>query len=181
MATLKEKLKSHFIGSIPNKTLSGLISAANYELFKRHGYIERELPDYYAFTSAFMLEMLLRSGRAPQRSSVLSVGCRVDHLISFTALFKNVFHFTMVEMEGAAEILAKLEKYNFHQFVGDFFSVEPERFCNTTGSSEVDIVLSHAAVHCMSELRYGNAAALKSDQWGGIERPYFFARKLRQL
>jgi hypothetical protein len=165
--SLKNLLASKLVGAVHTESLNGLISVANHELFRRRGYIDRELPDYYAFTTAFMLGMLAQNGRKPENEVILSVGCRVDHLLNFTVSFKRVIHISMMEMEGAEDVLAVLNKRNFRQIVGDVFAIDAHALAAGGGCGDADIVLSHATVHCLSDTRYGNSALSASDRWGG--------------
>jgi hypothetical protein len=96
---------------------------------------------------------------------LLSIACRMPHLADYLGSFHTVYHNTMVETVlpfTQAQFPARLILYR-----QDFFSLPP---------LDVDCVISHAAIHCFNDSRYGNTTA--PDGW---QKPYQAATKLRQI
>lgn len=145
--------------------------------WKQAGGKEIERFDYYALSTAFMLDCIKKSNRDFSQLSILSVGCRAGYLVGILPIFDKVLHSTMVGLEGVEEISTLNPEINLHQVVGDFFELTPGDISPL--SKGIDVILSHATIHCMADSRYDNDQA--NDQWGGRERPYSFARKVRSL
>jgi hypothetical protein len=123
-----------------------------------------EFFNYYGNTSLFALDVLRRHGNLPQMK-LLSIASRMPHLADYLGLFHTVHHNTMVQtsLPLAAELCPA--KLVMHQC--DLFELPP---------LEVDCVISHAAIHCMNDTRYGNASS--PDGW---QKPYRAATKIRQI
>jgi hypothetical protein len=122
-----------------------------------------EIADHYANTSLYFLELLAKRG-ALCDMRVLSLGSRVSHITDYVGLFRTLYHNTTVptylpmdesELSGRFVLLER-----------DFFELPP---------LEVDAVISQAAIHCLSDSRYGNQPSLNE------RRPYAVGRKLRQI
>jgi len=96
---------------------------------------------------------------------LLSIACRMSHLADYLGIFHTVYHNTM--METLLPFTSEQFPARYVEYRQDFFSMPP---------LDVDCVMSHSAIHCFNDSRYGNAAA--SDAW---EKPYQAATKLRQI
>ena len=124
-----------------------------------------EFVDFYAHTSFFALEKLRERGTPLKEMSLFSLGNKMAHLADYLALFAAVYHNTMLQTEVPVEpdecpsALTILRE--------DFFSLPP---------LNIDCVISHAAIHCLNDSRYGNGASTE-----GWQRPYQAAGKLRQI
>jgi hypothetical protein len=123
-----------------------------------------EFINYYGNTSLFALDVLRRHG-ALAEMKLLSIASRMPHLADYLALFHTVHHNTMVQtcLPLPAELFPA--KLVMHQ--RDLFELE---------ALDVDCVISHAAIHCMNDTRYGNSQS--SDGW---QKPYRAAAKIRQI
>ena len=134
---------------------------------KTNNHIEPESFSYYAVTQAFMNSVLKEYGNA-----ILSVGGRVEHIVSHLPLYSKVIHVTMIPIEKIGE-LKELQGYlNFEikEINKDFFEIEKEALAGV----DVETCISHATLHCMNDARYGN------DESKSI-RGYLFAKKLVEL
>jgi hypothetical protein len=129
------------------------------------GRPEFESVDHYGNTSLFAFEVLRAHGLKPEETTLLSVGCKMAHLIDYLCVFRSVIHCTMVD----TYIPVPLSQLPAHCEViqGDFFDLSIRRF---------DFVLAQASLHCLSDTRYGNVFSERT-----IRRPYDAARKLREL
>lgn len=123
-----------------------------------------EYLDFHANTSLFALEVFCLHGQLNQMR-LLGLGTKMEHLADYLALFKIVYHSTMVKTLlplPAEKLPAKLVLLQ-----GDFFELPP---------LEVDCVVSDTTIHCLNDTRYGNIC---TDV--GWQRPYQAATKLRQI
>lgn len=123
-----------------------------------------EFVNYHGNTSLFALDVLRRHGR-PSDMRLLSVGCLMPHLADYLAIFAAVHHATMTETRLPVPPGGCPADLVLHR--GDLFDL---------GRLDVDCVISHAAIHCFNDTRYGNAPA--ADGWG---KPYRAATKLREI
>ncbi len=80
----------------------------------------------------------------------------------------------MVKAQDFEMLNASIQR-DSHQMTKDFFLVSLE----DEGIYGIDLVISHATIHCLKDVRYGNK--IDDYVWGGKERPYQVARKLREL
>lgn len=123
-----------------------------------------EFVNYYGNTSLFALAAFRQLGPLADLR-LLSVGSLMPHLADYLGLFRAVHHNTMTETKlplPAEECPAELSLHRQDLF--------------TLGRLDVDCVVSHAALHCMNDTRYGNA---RSD--AGQAKPYRAAAKLREI
>jgi hypothetical protein len=120
-----------------------------------------ECIDYYGNTSLFALESIRRHGDFKDMN-LLSIASLRAHLVDYIAIFRSVQHVTMVETR-----LPTRKIDSFRLLRQDFFSLP---------RLEVDCVISHAAIHCFNDSRYGNAHSPE-----GFGRPYQSAGKLREI
>jgi len=120
-----------------------------------------EFVDYYGNTSIFALQSVRRHGEF-KSMNLLSIACLRAHLVDYMSIFRSVHHVTMVETR-----LPIPPGPSFHMHQQDFFSLP---------SLDVDCVISHAAIHCFNDTRYGNAPCAD-----GFEKPYQVPAKLRQI
>ena len=120
--------------------------------------------DYHANTSNWTLEHL-RGEDDLRRMKVLSITARVAHLADYVALFERVYHVTMIP----PQIPFIYDRHRLVVVVGDFFEMGP---------TDIDCVMSHVTVHCLSDTRYGNESAFGEE---GMRRPYQFAEHLRKV
>lgn len=169
MKSLFLKAGKLLLSIIPVRIISVFHYYLGRALFYKNGAIEKEVTDYYAVSSMFMLHSLVGQLGSLKGERLLSVGCRISHLMDYAAIFKGVFHSTMIEAEEVPEFVG----VDFTQRVGDFFLLERRDV------GEFDVVMSHVTVQCMADARYGNEVS--SDPWGGINRPYNFSKKLKSL
>lgn len=96
--------------------------------------------------------------------NLLSIACLMPHLADYAAIFKRVYHNTLVETrlpfpskaEGRFELVQR-----------DLFEIPP---------MQIDCIISHAAIHCFNDTRYGN-----SNTADGYRKPYQTAKKLREI
>ncbi|MGA9996659.1 MAG: hypothetical protein WBP93_14675 [Pyrinomonadaceae bacterium] len=123
-----------------------------------------EYIDFYGNTSLFALEVLQQHG-ALQEMRLFSLGNKMAHLADYLALFSTVYHNTLLQTaipfadeHGAGKLVLLKE---------DFFGLP---------KLEVDCVISHAAIHCLNDTRYGNRGSMS-----GWQRPYQAAAKLREI
>lgn len=138
-------------------------------IWRSQGCISREIYDDYCFTSAFMLYELDRTGVDLSKTHCLSIGCRIGNLIGFIPLFKSMIHCSIIPMEEREDALKILQGKICEEFTGDFFTLSGnEKF------KLIDVALSHVAIHCMDDTRYGNRG-------GNVDRPYKFAGRLKEL
>jgi hypothetical protein len=123
-----------------------------------------EFINYHGNTSMFALEILRCRGPL-EKMKLLSIACLMPHLADYLALFHTVHHNSLVttRLPLPPELFAA--KFVEHQI--DFFDLPP---------MEIDCVISHAAIHCFNDSRYGNNTS--SDGW---QKPYQVPAKLRQI
>ena len=123
-----------------------------------------EFINYYGNTSNFALQ-ILRSRGELKDMNLLSMACLMPHLADYLAIFKSVYHVTMATTRlpfATEQTLARLRLLQ-----QDFF---------TLGPLEVDCVISHAAIHCYNDTRYGNQHSVE-----GFKKPYQAPAKLREI
>jgi hypothetical protein len=123
-----------------------------------------EFINYYGNTSIFALDILRRHGDLG-KMNLLSIAGRMPHFADYLAIFNTVHHVTMVNTSLPFRIDQSPAKLVMHR--QDFFSLEP---------LDVDCVISHAAIHCFNDTRYGNTSTQE-----GFQKPYHVPRKLRQI
>jgi hypothetical protein len=122
-----------------------------------------EFINYYGNTSHFALESIRRHAPLAEMN-LLSIATLMPHLADYTAIFKRVYHNTMVETRcpfpiGGHATLQLLQR--------DLFELPP---------MDIDCIISHAAIHCFNDTRYGNVNTAE-----GYEKPYLAAKKLREI
>jgi len=123
-----------------------------------------EFINYDGNTSIFALEILRRHGELG-KMTLFSIAGRMPHFADYLGIFKRVDHVTMVETSLPFAIEQSPAKLVVHR--EDFFSL---------GSMDVDCVISHAAIHCFNDTRYGNV-----NTSAGYQKPYQVPAKLRQI
>jgi len=123
-----------------------------------------EFINYYGNTSLFALDVLRRHGSLSEMK-LLSIATRMPHLADYLALFHTVHHNTMVHT--SLPLPAELSPANLVMHQRDLFELE---------ALDVDCVISHAAIHCMNDTRYGNSQS--NDGW---QKPYRAAAKIRAI
>lgn len=123
-----------------------------------------EFINYYGNTSLFALDVLRRHG-ALSDMKLLSIASRMPHLADYLALFHTVHHNTMTDTRLPLPPERCPARLVMHQ--KDLFDLEP---------LDIDCVISHAAIHCLNDSRYGNAP---TDT--GRRKPYRAAWKIRQI
>jgi len=123
-----------------------------------------EFINYHGNTSLFALDVLRRHGTLA-KMKLLSLACLMPHLADYLALFDTVHHNTLVETHLPAPENCYPAKLHIHQ--RDLFELAP---------MPIDCVISHAAIHCFNDTRYGNVNT--STGW---EKPYRVAGKLREI
>jgi hypothetical protein len=122
-----------------------------------------EFINYYGNTSLFALDVLRKQGRLDQMK-LLSIGCLMPHLADYLGLFQSVHHNTLVTTRLPMPPGLFPAKFVEHRM--DFFGLP---------ALNIDCVISHAAIHCFNDTRYGNA---RSSDW---QKPYLAAGKLREI
>ena len=123
-----------------------------------------EFVNYHGNTSLFALSAFRRHGRLSDMR-LLSVACLMPHLADYLGIFDTVHHNTLTETRlplAAEECPAKLVVHR-----RDLFELP---------QLDVDCVISHAAIHCFNDTRYGNASTTE-----GWAKPYRAAAKLREI
>jgi hypothetical protein len=123
-----------------------------------------EFINYHGNTTIFALQALQSHGEL-KSMNLLSIACLMPHLADFLALFRSVHHVTLVNTRLPFAIEQSPAKLFLHQ--QDFFTLEP---------MPVDCVISHAAIHCFNDTRYGNTHSPQ-----GFQKPYQAATKLREI
>ena len=97
--------------------------------------------------------------------NLLSLACLMPHLADYLAVFRTVHHATMTATYLPFPAEQSPAKLVLHQ--KDFFA---------PGPLDVDCVISHAAIHCFNDTRYGNVHSAQ-----GFEKPYEAPAKLRHI
>jgi hypothetical protein len=123
-----------------------------------------EFVNYYGNTSLFALSVLRNRGRL-EDMRLLSIGSLMPHLADYLALFHTVQHNTMTETRLPLSAELCPAKLTLHR--RDFFELP---------SLEIDCVISHAAIHCFNDTRYGNASTE-----AGWRKPYQAAAKIAEI
>ena len=123
-----------------------------------------EFVNYYGNTSLFALDVLQRHGTLADMK-LLSIACLMPHLANYLAIFRAVHHNTMTQTHLPIPIEQSPAKLTFHR--KDFFELAP---------LDIDCVISHAAIHCLNDTRYGNECTTE-----GWRKPYQAPAKLRQI
>jgi hypothetical protein len=123
-----------------------------------------EFINYHGNTSAFALQVLRRHG-VLEKMSLLSIACLMNHLADYLAIFRAVHHATLVDTCLPFPIEQSPARLVLHQ--QDFF---------TLPSLDIDCVVSHAAIHCFNDTRYGNQSSQE-----GFQKPYQVPAKIRQI
>lgn len=129
------------------------------DLEKRLEYV-----DFWAHTSLFALDVLRRHGPLGDMT-LFSLGNRMAHLADYMGLFGKIYHNTTIKT-----LLPVESKTNVSEVLileQDFFDLP---------QLDIDCVISHAAIHCLNDTRYGNIGL--SSGW---QRPYQAATKLREI
>lgn len=171
------KLAMALISLMPNELIRRFINLFSDILYKKRNSRDIESFSYYGFSTFFMIDCI-KEIRDFGKLSVLSVGCRVEQLIGILPLFDKCLHNTMIGMEDIGEIQRIESGTDLNEIVGDFFALNRSDILPFLPYN-IDVVLSQATIHCMSDSRYNNSKSM--DQWGGLERPYSFAKKLKLL
>jgi hypothetical protein len=125
---------------------------------------KNEYVDYYGNTSLFALETFRKFG-SYEKMNLLSLGTRMAHLIDYIAVFKHVYHNSMVPIN--LPVVFDERRSNFSVLKRDFFDLSP---------LQVDCVISQATIHCLNDTRYQNASSLESR-----EKPYQVAARLKEI
>ncbi len=123
-----------------------------------------EFVNYHANTSLFALS-IIQQNKPLNQQKLFSIACLMPHLADYLALFHTVHHSSLVETHWPAppdRFPAKLFEHR-----NDFFELPP---------LDIDCVISHAAIHCFNDTRYGN-----TNNSTGWQRPYQVPAKLRQI
>jgi hypothetical protein len=123
-----------------------------------------EFIDYYGNTSLFALDALCRYGDLGSMK-LLSIASRMHNLADYMAIFKEVHHVTMANTQLPVPIEKSPARLTLYR--QDFFTLAP---------LDVDCVVSHAAIHCFNDTRYGNASTPE-----GFQKPYQAPAKLREI
>jgi hypothetical protein len=123
-----------------------------------------EFVNYYGNTSLFALSALRQHGRL-EDMRLLSVGSLMPHLADYLALFHTVHHNTMTDTRLPVSPEQSPARLVIHR--RDLFELS---------RLDIDCIISHAAIHCFNDSRYGNAS---SD--AGWSKPYRAAQKLREI
>lgn len=123
-----------------------------------------EFINYHGNTSIFALDILRKRGRLDQMK-LFSIACLMPHLADYLGLFHTVHHSTLVTTR--LPLAPELFPAKFVEHRQDFFTLPP---------LDIDCVISHAAIHCFNDTRYGNAG--QNDGW---QKPYQVPAKLREI
>jgi hypothetical protein len=123
-----------------------------------------EFINYHGNTSLFALDVLRRHGSLSQMK-MLSISCLMPHLADYLALFHTVHHNSLVTTKLPIPPERFAAKFVEHQ--RDFFELP---------TLAIDCVISHAAIHCFNDTRYGN-----TNSASGWQRPYQVAGRLREI
>jgi hypothetical protein len=123
-----------------------------------------EFVNYYGNTSNFALRILQTHGEL-KTMSLLSLGCLMPHFADYLAIFRAVYHVTMATTRLPFAVAQSPAKLVLLQ--QDFFTLQ---------SLQVDCVISHAAIHCFNDSRYGNIHSPS-----GFQKPYQVPAKLREI
>lgn len=123
-----------------------------------------EFIDYYGNTSLFALDCLKDFGPLNELR-LLSIGCRMAHLIDYIALFKSVYHNTTVDTSFPIPVEGFGKPVSLNK--GDLFNLP---------KLDIDCIISHGVFHCVDDKRYHND--LQNNQ---SRRPYIVAGKLREI
>lgn len=123
-----------------------------------------EFINYHGNTSLFALDVLRRHGRLSEMK-LFSIACLMPHLADYLALFHTVHHNSITETHLPLPQEMFPAKLALHK--KDLFDLD---------RLDVDCIISHAAIHCFNDSRYGNAATP-----AGRRRPYAVPAKLRQI
>lgn len=148
------------------------ITNRDWKIYRKNGMKYVEDYDYYSLTTAFMINELKNElkneGGGFEGKICLSVGCKIGYLVVMLPLFKKVIHSTMEEMCEKEEV-NKIFENKIMEVCGDFMQLAEEE-----SLKEVEVVLSHATIHCMQDSRYGN-------KFVEGETPYCFSNKLSSI
>jgi len=123
-----------------------------------------EFINYDGNTSIYALDILRRHGQL-EKMKLFSIAGRMPHFADYLAIFNKVHHVTMVDTCLPFGIEQSPAKLVIHR--QDFFTLDP---------LDVDCVISHAAIHCFNDTRYGNVNTPE-----GFQKPYQVPVKLRQI
>jgi len=123
-----------------------------------------EFINYHGNTSLFALESLRRHGSLADMK-LLSISCLMPHLANYLAIFREVHHNTLTQTHLPIPIEQSPAKLTLHR--KDFFDL---------ASLKIDCVISHAAIHCFNDTRYGNDCT--ADGW---QKPYQVPARLREI
>jgi len=123
-----------------------------------------EFINYHGNTSLFALAALRGHGRLSEMR-LLSVACLMPHLADYLAIFDTVHHSTLTETRLPLPPERSPAKLVLHR--RDLFELP---------LLEIDCIISHAAIHCFNDTRYGNVNTAE-----GWQKPYQTAAKLREI
>ncbi|HEY1921389.1 MAG TPA: hypothetical protein VGG44_01380 [Tepidisphaeraceae bacterium] len=123
-----------------------------------------EFVNYYGNTSAYALDVLRKHGDLG-KMSLLSLATLVNHLADYLSIFRAVHHITMAETRLPYAPENSPARLTLHK--QDFFTINP---------LDIDCIISHAAIHCFNDTRYGNENSPE-----GFQKPYQVPAKLREI
>ena len=163
------KIESLITSKISTENWEKIQQKARNVLWVRHGMIEVENYGYYSATTMFM-HRKMKEIWGEEKINLLSVGGRVAYVVPMIPFCTNLLHLSMIPMEEKDELKNICDNCNINQMVGDFFE-----FRSTEEFKRINVLVSHATIHCMNDTRYGNDVSNREF------KSYLFAKKLVEL
>lgn len=156
-----KKIKGWISTEVINHISTEVLEAA---LWNRMGWKEVESYSYYASTQCFANECLHLdfSGKI----HLLSMAGKVEHIVPMIPMCEELVHISMMPMDDEYELNGLITK-PIKTYYEDFFALETDELLK-----RVNCMISHAAIHCMNDTRYGN------DPTGREFKSYLFAQRL---
>lgn len=124
------------------------INAANGLIFLAQNKKGIEEYDYYEFTTSLLVKVV--HDYKLYDKIALSLGGKVGGVITVANLFCKVFHCSMMPMLECNDFKKIYGDNKLIEFNMDFWELEDDRLRN------VEVMFSHAAIHCLNDTRYGN-------------------------
>lgn len=120
--------------------------------------------DYYSATTTFMVNNISRV----DSKIVFSLGGRVQQIVPLLGMLDRLYHCSVIRMKHDIDLRNLPGACDFIAIYEDFFNIEHRKEFD-----EINIVISHACIHCLNDTRYFN----NEEEF----RSYKVARRINEL
>lgn len=129
-----------------------------------------EIYDTYSASTYFFMDNI---NMIQGERNVLSMGGMVRYIVPLMGMVNRITHCSMIEVCDESELMFLFGEGKHKNFIikyGDFFDINP----GDESLENLNIMVSHVALHCMNDTRYGN-------EWNNNLRTYKFVKQLMNV